>query len=308
MAVCDTCGNNTLSVGEWYCNYCGNLRNQCAISGCSGEITERSCTNCGAVPEAPCRHCEEWIPADVSKCPECGQDWEEAGSFGALGVLGLPMIILGIAAILIGYFIFPIWFNIFTLFPLGLLSILIGVVFGGVLTVGGLIGDQVADKEHAASIQSAELQRETDEWAQIRDAEVKEMAGAAASAVGSAAESYSEHKEEKERRQQEKEKERQRQQKNNKRKQMESKANELISEGEKSHTLLTVLWNMNCPRCGIQWVTSHQGKLVRSDEFNTTNFKIVNEEEYSYIQDRVRIQCEAPDCNHTEKFTKDSLW
>ena len=149
--------------------------------------------------------------------------------------------------------------------------------------------------------------------------EVWEATGAAletTAAVTGAAADYKNEKEkkrtEKERKEkkerQQKKRERERQRKQDKREQMESDVSEVLSEADNPSSSVFLKWNMNCPKCGIQWATSHRSKLLKSDDYDKHNFKIVNDKKYSNIQDRVRVQCEAPDCNHTDRFTKDSLW
>lgn len=311
MVECVNCRQYRLSDGEWYCNYCGTLREDCAEPGCFGEIEDRTCNQCGAVPDAVCRHCDEWIPADAVECPKCGKSMKDTGSLGWLGSLGLPLILLGVLAIVVGNLLFPIWFNIFTFIPLGLLSILAGVVLSGVLTIGGLLGDKAIDKEHQASVTSAELKKESDAWSKKANKETLDAIASATETAAEAASDYTEQKkQEKRAREREKQKQRERE-KAQKRKNMEEDVTEVLNKARSkdlSSPNIDVLWEMNCDRCGITWATTQNKKLMRSDDFRTHNFNIVNEEDWNYIQDRVEIQCDAPDCNNVNKFTKDSLW
>ena len=299
MEECSNCYDYSLSDGEWYCQYCGSLRNDCARSACRGSIVDRACNKCGTAPKAPCEDCGEWIPADSPRCDECGRDMREAKSMGWLGVLGLPIIVIGAVMILIGVNVFPIWFSIFTFIPLGLATLLLGTVLTGTLTIGGLIGEKVSNTEYAASLSMGEEANKTEEWTQLQRQRREESLETVKSALDTAVdigESYTERK-----RERELEKEKQ---------QIEAfrRANDEELREARNAKFTTVLWSMNCPKCGLTWATTQKSNVIRSDKFNKIGFSIVNNTEYKFIQDTVRIQCRAPDCNHTESFTKDSLW
>lgn len=236
---------------------------------------------------------------------------KESGSLGWLGGLGLPFILLGIATIVVGNLLFPIWFNIFTFIPLGLLTILGGVVLSGALTIGGLLGDKAVDKEHQASITDAEFEKESDAWSKERKKKTLDALAGATATAAEAAGDYAERKEQRKSEREAEEREREARQKTQRRKNMEKSVTKVLGEA-RSNDLgspnVDVLWEMNCDRCGITWATTQNKKLMRSDDFRTHNFNIINEEDWNYIQDRVEIQCDAPDCNNVKEFTKDSLW
>lgn len=140
------------------------------------------------------------------------------------------------------------------------------------------------------------------EYENKRTKEAIDAVAAAASVGVEALDTYTEYKKEKQKRRENKRKE----QKKQKIKANKKKIENAAQEARKSR--LSILWEMNCENCGVPWMTTQDSRLIRNDEFDTIGFKIVNEKEWHYIQNQVRLQCDAPDCNNTSTFTKDSLW
>lgn len=320
MVECSSCHKYQFSVREWYCRYCGELRNDCAEEGCTGQIEDRSCNTCGASPEAPCRFCSEWIPADVYECPQCGEDhrkvrenrqkavndvgWLSGG--GKVSILGV--LFGGLLAIL-GYSVLGI-VGLFTVVPIGILIAIGGIVLGmGSAALGKATEktqDVVYDKtdvKPAGNLSDAKSEFKSEEVKKKESEAFKKAVGSTVSTVENISEIKSEHdrKQKEHGKKQKEEREKQRIQN-----QRDEISEEYTDAKEKNST--NILWQMNCENCGINWATTQNRKLIRSDDFKTVGFNIINEEEWDYIQDYVRIQCDAPDCNHTDKFTKDSLW
>jgi len=121
-----------------------------------------------------------------------------------------------------------------------------------------------------------------------------------------AASTYSEKKaqqaREQERQRQQLEKEQEQQRIENGRKQISDNARSAKNSN------VSVLWEMNCPACGIEWMTTKKRKIGRKDEYSTIGFNEISTDRYTTLDDRVEIQCDAPDCNNTKKFTKRELW
>jgi len=313
------CGEYEFSHGEWYCEYCGNLRDTCAVDGCQGHLEERSCTSCGESPKAPCRYCDTWIPADVYECPECGEDhrkkqkeFQNTSWLKGSSTVAVAFVSVGVLMAVGGYALFPI-FSLITFVPFGLLVAVLGIVLGISGFTLGKTAETVSkkrDAKPAGKITRAEIRQESDEWKKKRREELANVAGSVASTAENIAEIHSEHKEEKRKRKEEerkREEERRKEKEKQRLQNMRESINNRVQEA-KNKNGTSVLWNMNCVKCGVSWATIRKNKIVLSDDFDTIGFEIINEEEYSLIQNKVRLQCDAPDCNHTDEFTKDSLW
>jgi ribosomal protein L9 len=180
----------------------------------------------------------------------------------------------------------------------GFIAVLAGIVIGGL----GLAEKGSSSVDSPVALYIGEKNNLSDDYTKDAADTVVDAAGTAASVGADAIESYDQHKQEKEERKQKRQQQQRDQRINAKRESI----TESVQEAENSH--VSVLWEMNCERCGLPWATTQNKKIARSDDFETIGFTVVNEKEWEFIQDRVQIQCGAPDCNHTARFTKDSLW
>lgn len=292
MSVCNSCSQYELSQDDWFCKYCGERRHDCP--NCGGELGNKECASCGHSRYGPCMECEELTPANKSVCENCGYNEGAAmesrankfvGVGVALGLLG-GLLILGIVA---GGIIGSI---------AGSIAVLAGIVIGGL----GLAEKGSSSVDSPVALYIGEKNNLSDDYAKDAADTVVDAAGTAASVGADAIESYDQHKQEKEERKQK----RQQQQRDQRIKAKRESITESVQEAKNSH--VSVLWKMNCERCGLPWATTQSKKIARSDDFETIGFTVINEKEWEFIQDRVQIQCGAPDCNHTARFTKDSLW
>lgn len=300
MSVCTSCERYSFNKDEWYCQYCGDLRGDCPECGANVPRKERECRR-GHAPSAPCKKCDEWIPANTSKCSECGFDINDQPSVGRVGLGGGLLISgLGVLSILLGLTVFPLWFSIFTFIPGGLLFIVVGLVFGGVF---GLLG-KGADKmkgDYAAKLSAAEWNQASEEYQEESKRAVKETAASAASAIGSAAEAYETSKENDSQesaaissRGNQSEEER-------KRKRRIDAINKELEEGEGE-----ILWQRQC-HCGIPWAVTYNGRLIRTNRIGMYGFNPIDQRDWNYHGDEFRIQCDGPGCTNIATVKKETL-
>lgn len=292
MSVCDNCSQYELAQDDWFCKHCGERRQDCP--NCGGELGNKECASCGHPRYGPCMECEELTPVNGSVCENCGYNEGAAmasrankfvGVGGAFGLLGGLLILGMVGGGLIGSIT-------------GFISVLLGVVVGGL----GLVEKGSASEDSPVALHIGEKNNLSDDYAKEAADTVVDATGTAASVGADAIESYERSERKKEERKQERQ-QRQRDQRINAKRES---ITESVREAKNSH--VSVLWEMNCERCGLPWATTQNRKIARSDDFETIGFTVVNEKQWEFIQDRVRIQCGAPDCNHTARFTKDSLW
>jgi len=294
MSKCQSCGKYQLSKDEWFCSYCGSIRVDCPSCGNTMGKTDRECGSCGQARYAPCKKCEELTPMNKGVCENCGYNEGAAMESRSNKFMGVGVIL----SLLGGSLVLGIIGGGLVGSIAGAIGVLAGIVTGGLGVVGR--ASTSVDSPAAPHI-GKKTNRSSEADAEALDTAIN-AAGTAASAGADAVESYDQHKQEKEERERKRQEEKREQQIKAKRENIK----ESVQDAKNSPG--TVLWEMNCEGCGMPWVTTQSKKIARSDDFETVGFNIVNESEWEYIQDRVQIQCEAPDCNHTSRFTKESLW
>lgn len=94
--TCNSCERYTHEPGSWYCQLCGEPRDDCAE--CGSDLDGYVCTHCDAVLEAPCKGCDEYIDVTKKRCPDCGYTPTEDAANEAtitLGKLGGVLALLG---------------------------------------------------------------------------------------------------------------------------------------------------------------------------------------------------------------------
>lgn len=294
MSKCKSCGKYQLSRDDWFCSYCGSIRDDCPSCGNNMGKTDRECGSCGQARYAPCIECEELTPMNDGVCENCGHDAEASAESRANKFVGVGMIL----SLLGGSLVLGIIGGGLVGSIAGVVAVLVGIVIGGL----GLAERASTRVNSPAMLNIGKSNNRSSEAdAEAIDTAIN-AAGKVASAGADAIESYDQHKQKKEERERKREEQKREQEIKAKRENIK----ESVQDAKNSHR--TVLWEMNCERCGMPWVTTQNKKIARSDDFETVGFKIVNEREWEYIQDRVQIQCGAPDCNHTSRFTKESLW
>lgn len=293
MPICSNCNQYELTKDDWFCRYCGDRRETCP--SCGGNLNTEECESCGQPRYGPCTECGDLTPVPGKECQNCGYNDAEAmksrswkflaggivlgflGGFIIPGLLGTIGYLIGIPILLVGLIVAG----------LGAFELIFPTRTGPV----GEVGLSNGEHDHM----SKEYEKELTE-------EAIDAVGAAASAGAEVLDTYTEYKKDKQKREEKKRKEQKRQ----KIEESRGKIEDAAQEARESH--LSILWEMNCENCGAPQMTTQNRHLIRNDEFDTIGFKIVNEREWNYIQDRVQLQCDAPDCNNTSEFTKDSLW
>lgn len=149
--VAETCSACDVEVQDWFCDHCGEPRNNCP--DCGGKFTEGKCNSCGQPRKAPCKECGRLISVATEECPHCSHN---PGSkrktssmtiiaIGAVFGLGIPLIgaymFDGILGILVGGLLFII------LIPVALL-----MTGGGILGVSSSSGKKPASIEKGKSM------------------------------------------------------------------------------------------------------------------------------------------------------------
>ena len=298
MPICGNCNQYDLTRNDWFCRHCGDRRETCP--SCGASMGTEECESCGQPRYGPCTECGELTPVNEDACRHCGYDDVEAMRSRSWKFLAAGVVLGGV-----GLFVLPAVLGTVLGYLFGIPILLVGIIATGLgafellapTRTGpvGEVGLSIGEKEHMSEEYSKQLTKDA-----------VEAVGTAAAAGASALDSYSEYKQDKREREQKREAAREAEREQRAIERGRQRIEDAAREARESH--LTVLWEMNCEGCGIPWLTTQNRHLVRNDEFDTVGFTVVNEEEWNYIQDRVRLQCDAPDCTRTATFTKDSLW